>query len=109
MSPGFEFLIVFESFDLGELQMYLRKFPDRPSARDGSPHFEARVEKEGIYFHDIARSDYSAKTFRMMVELALEFSEVKVNGFGVADIPQMPPSLIRQCRSPRQQTQIRVE
>ena len=89
--------------------MYLQKFPDRPSARDAHSHFEVRVESEGIYFHDIARSDYSAKTFRMIVELALEFSEVTVNGFGVADIPQLPLSLVRQQRSPQQRTQIRVE
>ena len=109
MSPGFEFLIEFKNFDLGELQTYLRKFPDRPSARDGRAHFAARVEKEGIYFHDIARSDHSARTFRMLVELALEFSEVRVNGFGIADIPEMPLSLVRRVRAPDQRAQIRVE
>jgi hypothetical protein len=109
MSPCFEFLIAFKNFDMGELQMYLQKFPDRPSARESCAHFEARVECEGIYFHDIARSDYSAKTFRMLVELALEFSEVTIEGFGVAEIPQMPLSLIRQRRSPQQRTQIRIE
>ena len=109
MSPGFEFLIAFENFDLGELQKYLRKFPDRPSGRDTRPHFQARVEPEGIYFHDIARSDHSARTFRMLVELALEFSEVTVNGFGAPNIPELPSTLVRQIRERESRQQIRVE
>ncbi len=109
MSPGFEFLIEFKSFDVGELQMYLRKFPDRPSARDAGAHFVARVEHEGIYFHDIARSDFSARTFRMLVEFALEFSEVTVNGFGVSEIPPLPTALRRHVRACDDRTQTRVE
>lgn len=92
MLPGFEFLIAFENFDMSEMQTYLGKFPDRPEARDFRPHFELRLEKEGIYFHDIARSEFSAKTFRALIELALEFSEITVNGFGCANIPELPPS-----------------
>lgn len=109
MSPGFEFLIAFKNFDMGELQMYLQKFPDRPSARDACAHFVARVENEGIYFYDIARSDYSARTFRMLLELALEFSEVTIDGFGIADIPVLPVTLQRQVRAKDDRTQTRVE
>lgn len=109
MSPGFEFLIAFKNFDLRELQQYLQKFPDRPSARDTLPHFEARVEKEGVYFHDIARSDFSATTFRMLVELALEFSEVEVKGFGIANIPALPALLSQTIHSDDDRAQIRVE
>lgn len=106
MSPGFEFLISFKNFDLREIESYLRKFPDRPSARDACAHFEVRVEIAGIYFNDLARSDFSARMFRLMVELALEFSEVQISGFGVAALPSLPAGLLTRKQDP---TQIRVE
>ena len=109
MSPVFEFLIAFKNFELGELRTYLRKFPDRPGARDNRAHFTVRAEKEGIYFQDFARSDHSASTFRSLVELALEFSEVTINGFGVSDVPQLPSALTRQIRAQTERAQMRVE
>jgi hypothetical protein len=41
-----------------------------------------RLEPEGFYFHDLACSDFSARILRIILELALEHSEVQIEGFG---------------------------
>lgn len=78
----FEFLILFTNFSRQDLARCIAKLPRRPNERAGQPHYELRLEPEGFYFRDIARSAFSAKMLRVVMELALEHSEVRIEGFG---------------------------
>jgi hypothetical protein len=82
MHRQFEFLIRFSNFNRRDLARCIDKLPRRPDARAGKPHFELRLEPDGFYFHDLARSDFSARMLRVVLELALEHSEVQMEGFG---------------------------
>lgn len=78
----FEFLIQFSNFNRRDLAKCVAKLPRRPNGRSESPHFELRLEPEGFYFRDLACSTFSAKMLRIVLELALEHSEVRIEGFG---------------------------
>lgn len=82
MHRQFEFLIRFSNFNRRDLARCIDKLPRRPDARSDNPHFELRLEPDGFYFHDLARSDFSARMLRVVLELALEHSEVQIEGFG---------------------------
>lgn len=82
MHRQFEFLIRFSNFNRRDLARCIDKLPRRPDARSGKPHFELRLEPDGFYFHDLERSDFSARMLRVVLELALEHSEVQLEGFG---------------------------
>lgn len=82
MHRQFEFLIRFSNFNRRDLARCIDKLPRRPDARPGKPHFELRLEPDGFYFHDLVRSDFSARMLRVVLELALEHSEVQLEGFG---------------------------
>jgi hypothetical protein len=82
MHRQFEFLIRFSNFNRRDLARCIDKLPRRPDARAGQPHFELRLEPDGFYFHDLARSAFSARMLRVVLELALEHSEVQLEGFG---------------------------
>lgn len=82
MHRQFEFLIRFSNFNRRDLARCIDKLPRCPDARTGNPHFELRLEPDGFYFHDLARSDFSARMLRVVLELALEHSEVQIEGFG---------------------------
>jgi hypothetical protein len=85
----FEFLIRFANFNRRDLSRCISKLPRRPDARRGRPHYELRLEDEGFYFRDLARSGFSAKILRIVLELALEHSDVQIEGFGsgVSPVP----------------------
>jgi hypothetical protein len=82
MHRCFEFLIRFTNFNRRDLSRCLARLPVTPDACSATPHFELRLEADGIYFRDLARSDFSARMFRIVLELALEHSEVQIEGFG---------------------------
>ncbi len=82
MYKRFEFLIRFSNFDRTDLAKCLDRLPRKPDGRSVKPHFEMRLETDGIYFHDLKRSDFSAGMLRLVLELAAEHSEVQVEGFG---------------------------
>lgn len=82
MHRQFEFLIRFTNFNRRDLARCIAKLPRRPDARSGNAHFELRLEADGFYFHDLERSDFSARMLRVVLELALEHSEVQLEGFG---------------------------
>lgn len=78
----FEYLIQFSNFSRQDLARCVAKLPRKPNGRSGQPHYELRLEAEGFYFRDITRSAFSAKMLRVVLELALEHSEVRIEGFG---------------------------
>lgn len=82
MYKSFEFLIRFSNFDRADLARCIARLPRQPDGRSREPHFDVRLEADGIYFHDLARSDFSARMLRLVIELAAEHSEVQVEGFG---------------------------
>ena len=92
MHRQFEFLIRFGNFNQRDLARCIDKLPRRPDARSGKPHFELRLEPDGFYFHDLARSDFSARMLRVVLELALEHSEVQLEGFGAGNGDNHGPS-----------------
>jgi len=82
MYNSFEFLIRFSNFDRADLARCIARLPRQPDGRGRRPHFEIRLESDGIYFHDLQHSDFSARMLRLVIELATEHSEVQVEGFG---------------------------
>lgn len=82
MHHQFEFLIRFSNFSRQDLARCIARLPRRPNSRTGRPHYELHLESEGFYFRDLARSAFSAKMLRIVLELALEHSEVQIEGFG---------------------------
>ncbi len=81
MHKSFEFLIRFSNFDRKDLAKCLARLPRQPEGRKLKPHYELRLEADGIYFHDLERSDFSARILRVVLELAAEHSDVQVEGF----------------------------
>lgn len=82
MYKSFEFLIRFSNFDRADLARCIARLPRQPGGRGVKPHFDIRLEPDGIYFHDLEHSDFSARMLRIVLELAAEHSEVQVEGFG---------------------------
>jgi hypothetical protein len=82
MYKSFEFLIRFSNFDRTDLARCVARLPRQPDGRSQQPHIDIRLEQDGIYFHDLQHSDFSARMLRIVIELAAEHSEVQIEGFG---------------------------
>ena len=95
MLPGFEFLIAFENFDVSEMEVYLQKFPDRPQAREAAPHSPRRTP-QSTRAMNAASSSTATPRAPFRAAAALEFSEVKLDGFGYSDIPELPEGIMNQ-------------
>jgi hypothetical protein len=81
MYRSFEFLIRFSNFDRNDLAQCLDRLPRQPAGRPSKAHYDVRLESDGIYFHDLEHSDFSARMLRIVLELAAEHSDVQVEGF----------------------------
>jgi hypothetical protein len=81
MHRSFEFLIRFSNFDRADLARCLARLPRQPEGWQSKAHYEIRLESDGIYFHDLEHSDFSARILRIVLELAAEHSDVQVEGF----------------------------
>jgi len=84
----FEYLIRFTGFCREDLARCVAKLPRRPEGRGRRPHYVLRLEEDGFYFQDLTRSDFSASILRTVLELALEHSEVQIEGFGSGAPPR---------------------
>ena len=81
MYRSFEFLIRFSNFDRVDLARCIARLPRHPEGWETKAHYEIRLESDGIYFHDVEHSDFSARILRIVLELAAEHSDVQLEGF----------------------------